>query len=362
MTVERKSVRFKRDQRPSADAGKTEDRPIQRRAFLQTMTLGTIMAARAASAQPPAKVYRIGILGPHPRGTSTIMDSCFEALREAGWVEGRDFKVEWRNTGGDPVRVNAGARELVALNVDVIVTIVTGHAVAARRATAEIPIVMATSGYPVEVGLVKSYARPGGNVTGNSVYAGKELLGKHAEILKVLVPRLARLAVLWDYIPPIVEVGEGEPALTELKQAAATLGIAVTVWETRRSEDVESALAAISGDRPDALYVTSGPVHTQPQTTGRIVQFAQERRLPTMTDLAGGVFRAGALMTYSANVRALGRQTARFVDQILRGARPGDLPIERPSKFDLIINLRTAKALGLTIPPSLLLRADQIIE
>ena len=250
----------------------------------------------------------------------------------------------------------------LALKVDVIVTIVTGNAAAAKRATAEIPIVMMTSGYPVEVGLVKSYARPGGNVTGNSIYAGEGLFAKHPEILKMAVPHLARLAVLWNYIPPIVEVGEGELALAELKRAATTLGMAVRVWETRRSEDVESALAAISADRPDALYVTGGTVHAQPQTADRIVKFAEERRLPTMTDFAGAVFSAGILMTYSANLRELGRQTARLVDRILRGARPADLPIERPSKFDLIINLKTAKALGLTIPPSLLLRADQVIE
>jgi len=227
------------------------------------------------------------------------------------------------------------------------------------RATAEIPIVMMASGYPVEVGLVKSYARPGGNVTGNTVYAGTELFGKHVEILKTLLPRMRRLAVLWGYVPPFVYVGEGDLALDELKRAANALGVTLRVWETRRVDDVESALRAVSSEYADALYVSGGSVHVQ--TAARIVEFARKQRLPTMTDVRT-LFEAGSLVTYGANPATLARQAAAFVDRILRGARPGDLPIERPSKLDFLINLKIAKALGIRIPPSLLLRADQVIE
>ena len=275
--------------------GQREGIRLHRRVFLQMATLGSILSPCATSAQRPGKPYRIGMLG-LSRDHPTLTVPFFEGLREAGWVEGRDFSVEFRPTGGDPVRADGSARELAALKVDVIVTYVTGNAVAARRATTEIPIVMMSSGYPVEVGLAKSYARPGGNVTGNTNYAGTGVFGKYVEILKTLVPHLTQLAVLWNYIPPFVEVAEGEMALTELKEAAATLGITLRVWEIRTTrEDVEAALAGISATRMDALYVTAGT--GQPGIAERIVHFAQERRLPAMTEFAGNLTRAGILIT-----------------------------------------------------------------
>lgn len=311
----------------------------------------------AAEAQPGGKMYRVGIL--FPLRLPTYLTPFVEGLRDLGWLEGRDFTLESLFSGETPGGADAAARELVARKVDVIVTVATGHAVAAMRATPEIPIVMMSSGYPVEVGLVRSYDRPGGNVTGNSIYAGTALFGKHIEFLKALQPRMRRLAVLWGYVPPFVYVGEGELALADLKRAANTLGMTIRVWETRRIEDVESALRAVSREHAEALFVSGGSVHVQ--AAARIVEFARKQRLPTMTDVRP-VFDAGILVTYSAHPGVLARQAAGFVDRILRGARAGDLPIERPSKFDLIINLRTAKALGLTIPPAVLLRADQVIE
>ena len=173
---------------------------------------------------------------------------------------------------------------------------------------------------------------------------------------------MTRLGVLWDYVPPVTYEGEGELGLDELKRGAGTHRFSLRVWTIRNTKDVEAALVALPAEHVDALYVTAGSVHLQAQTTSRIVQFAQERRLPTMTDFGGTLFRAGMLISYSANPVALARQAAGFVDRILRGARPADLPIERPSKVDLAINLKTAKALGLTIPQSLLQRADQVIE
>lgn len=359
MTAESGGIQFRGAPRQSADARKRGNRQIHRRVFLQMVMLGSA-APYAARAQAPGKVYRIGMLG-LTRNHPTVIVPFFEALRESDWVEGRNLSVEFRPTGGDPVRAATAARELVASKVDVIVTYITGNAVAAKRATTEIPIVMMSSGYPVEVGLAASYARPGGNLTGNTAYAGVGFFGKHVEILKTLMPWLSRLAVLWSYIPPIAAPGEGEPALNELTQAAASLGIAVQVWETRPiRQDVESALASVSAARMEALFVTGAT--GLPEIADRIIEFAQERRLPTITDGAGNLTRAGILITYAANPGAIARQAARFVDRILRGARPGELPIERPSKFDLIINVKTARSIGLAIPDSLLLRADQVIE
>ena len=318
--------------------------------------LGTAVAS-VAHAQRGAKVYRIGVLS--PAQVPAYMTPFIDGLRELGWIEGRDFTLEYRFSSDSPEGADTAARELAARKVDVIVTLVTGNAVAAARATAETPIVMMNSGYPVEIGLAKSYARPGGNVTGNTAYAGTQVFGKHVELLKVLLPRLRRLLVLWGYLPPFVHAREGELALEDLKRAASSLGVTTRVLETRGVEDVESALRAIPAEHADALYVSGGSVHLR--LSPRIGQFARERRLPTMTDVRP-VFEAGLLLTYSPSPALLARQAAGFVDRILRGAQPGELPIERPSKVDLIINRSVAKAIGLTIPPSLVLRADHVID
>ena len=326
-----------------------------RRWFLTRLPLG-MLAAPVNAAGQAAKMYRVGVMFPRDH---TMFPPLVTALAERGWVEGKNIAFEFR--GGTPP-FEPAARELVALKVDVIVTILTGRAVAARGVTSTVPIVMMTSGYPVEVGLVKSYARPGENVTGNTIYAGTELFGKHVEILKTIDPRLSRLAVLWGYVPPVAYVGEGELALDELTRAANKLGITVVVWKTPTKEDTERALAGLAHDRADGMYVTGSPAHADSRIATRIVKVAIDRRMPSMSDFAGPGFAAGLLVTYSASIGSLARQAAGFVDRIFRGASPADLPIERPSKFDLIFNLKTAKAMGLTIPPSLLLRADQVIE
>jgi putative ABC transport system substrate-binding protein len=330
---------------------------MDRRTFLAGMALGATCLPLPANAQRDGKVYRIGVLFPLP--SPVYMTPFVEALRELGWAEGADFALESRFTGDALGGADTAARELAAQKVDVIVTSGTGSAVAAMQATSEIPIVMIASGYPVEVGLAKSYARPGRNVTGNSIHAGTELFGKHVEILKTLLPRMRRLAVLWGWVPPFAYVGEGELALGELKRAANSLHVGLRIWETRRAEDVETVLRAVATEQADALYVSGSPQHRQSATA--IVEFARKRRLPTMTD-SPGLFPAGILITYSANPATLARQAAASVDRVLRGARPADLPIQRPSKLDLMINLKMAKAIGVIVPQSLLLRADHFIE
>lgn len=332
---------------------------LLRRAAL-VVALVLLAAPESAGAQPAGKTYRIGVLGyVHP---PVLREPLVAGMREHGWIEGRHFVLEWRFTEGKPERADALARELVNLKVDLIVTFSTPLAVSARRATGTIPVVMALSGYPVETGLAASLARPGGNVTGNSAWAGGELWGKHVELLRQLVPGMTRLAVLWDWVPPAITHEERTVSLGAFQRAASALGVTLRLLEIRTPEDLDRALTTLAGERVDALFATSGPVHAQPPTSTRIVELSLARRLPTMTDLSGRFFRAGILMTYSPSLADLTRRAAFFVDRILRGAKPGDLPIEQAAKLDLIINLKTAKAIGLTIPPALLLRADQVIE
>ena len=247
--------------------------------------------------------------------------------------------------------------------MDVIVTNITATAMAVRRATSIIPIVMATSGFPVEGGLAKSLARPGGNVTGVTVYAGGgPLFGKYVELLRELVPSMREFGVLWGYAPPSYREEQVAPATDELHRAATALNVTMRFWQTGTESDLDSALAAAAGGPLDALFLTGGVIHGLPQIAPKIIRFTLRRRLPTMTE--GGAFFAagGAVLAYSVDFKELAGRTAHFVDRILKGAKPSDLPIEQPTKYILSVNLKTAKAVGLTIPRSLLARADQVIE
>jgi putative ABC transport system substrate-binding protein len=332
---------------------------LSRRRFLQGGSAGLLVLPKPVSGQPEAKRYRIGLLSASP--APFFMEPFSAEFRDLGWHEGSHFTWERRFTGGRPESAFKLARELVDLRADVILTMITGNALAAQQASTRIPVVMVSSGYPVEAGLAESLSRPGRNVTGNTSHV-EGLFGKYPEFLRVLSPQLSRLAVVWDYLPPAATTREEELALDEMAHAARRMGITVSVRRVRGKADVDGALTAFASAGIGALFVTSGPVHAQPEVAQLIAGFAQRRRIPTMTDFAGAFFNQGGLMAYSASPAALGRRAAHFVDRILRGANPGDLPIERPSKFDLIINLKMAQAIGLTIPQSLLLRADQLIE
>ena len=334
---------------------------MQRRAFLAGMA-AVITGPLAASAQQAGKVYRIGYLAPGP--APHLTDLLLAALHERGWITGRNLVVEMRYTQGDPTRAEALARELVQDRVDVLVTNVTGTAMAARRATGVVPIVMFLSGYPVEGGLAKSLAQPGGNVTGMTIYAGGgALFGKFVELLRELLPSLRELGVLWGYAPPSYREEQVTPATEELRRAAKALNVNVRFWQTGTERDLQAALAAAAISPLDALFVTGGIIHGEPDIAARIAGFALQRRLPTLTDFAGRFFAAGgAVVAYSADAKELASRTAHFVDRILKGARPGNLPIEQPTKYQLIVNLKLARELRLIIPPSLLARADQVIE
>jgi len=331
---------------------------VDRRAFLTGIGTGLLAAPRAAVGQA-VKVYRIGLLATRP--TPVFSDNFESEMHKRGRRVDRDYTLESRFTEGEYQRAPRLVAELVNLPVDILLTFNTSNARVARNATDTIPIIMITSGYPVEVGLAVSLARPGGNVTGNSIYAGGEVFAKHLSLIREVKPSIRKLGIVWDYGPPAFDPRDGEQALAELRKAAGALGVTLSLQMIRSREDVIPALAVCERERVDSLYVTSGPVNGGvPQP---ILQFITKHRVPSITDNSLNLVRDGVvLMAYSANIRDLIVRTAYFVDRVLRGAKRGNLPIELPSRFELILNLKNARAIGLTIPPSLLARADQVIE
>jgi putative tryptophan/tyrosine transport system substrate-binding protein len=275
-----------------------------------------------------------------------------QRLRELDWIEGRNVAIEYRWMEGRNERVAEIVAEFIRLRVDVIVVQGTAAVVGAKQATSVIPIVFAVAGDPIGSGLVASLARPGGNVTGLSGQQA-ELAAKRLELLREVVPGLHRVAIIANIGNPfaVLELGE-------VQQAARALGLEVGTFEIRRAEDVVPAFKALKG-RADALYVINDPLVNTNRV--RVITLALSARLPTMHGSRDHV-EAGGLVSYGPNYPDLFRRTAEYVDKILRGAKPGDIPVEQPRKFDLIINLTTAEALGLTIPESFLLRADEVIE
>jgi putative ABC transport system substrate-binding protein len=307
----------------------------------------------AARAQQAGKLPTIGILGPTtPSSQAQEVAAFVQRLRELGWIEGRNLAIEVRWAQGRPDRYAEIAAEFVRLKVDAIVTQTTPPAVAAKQATSVIPIVFASAGDPVGSGLVASLARPGGNVTGLSSQAG-DTSGKRVELLREVAPGLRRLAILGNVSNPfsVLEIGE-------VQSAARTLGLEAVTAEIRRAEDIEPAFDSFAG-RAEALFVSGDPLLLNNRI--RINTLALAGRLPTMHNFREYV-EAGGLMSYGPNLPDQFRHAADFVDKILRGTKPADIPVEQPTRFDLVINLTTAKALGLTIPESFLLRADEVIR
>jgi putative ABC transport system substrate-binding protein len=302
----------------------------------------------ASHAQPVAKMPRIGIIDP-----GAIWDPFRQGLRDLGYIEGRDIAIEYRSARGQSERLAVAATELAQLPVDVIVTFGSEATQAAKQATTTIPIVMAAIGDPVGAGFVASLARPGGNITGNSVL-GAEVAGKRLQLLKLAVPTISRVAILWNPDNP------SHPSyLDECKAAAPALGVEVLFVAVRSSDEFDSAFAAMMRERPDAFAMTGDILHQL--HIGWIIDFLAKNRLPGMYLFRENVV-AGGLMSYGASLPDLFRRAAGYVHKILQGTRPADLPVQQPIKFDLAINLKTAKALGLTIPEPFLLLADEIIE
>ena len=335
----------------------TKQKYMKKKITVLTLCVLLFALSYSASAQQPKKVPLIGYLSNGvPATESTRAETIRLDLRQLGYIEGQNIAFEYRYAEGKRDRYPELAAELVRLKVDIIVVAGgTGPTRAAKNATKTIPIVMTGLGAdPIEASLIESLARPGGNVTGITLLA-RELGGKRLELLKEAVPKLARVAVLYDPAAssPVHEVKEVLPV------AARALGLTIRSWEARAADGFEKVFAAINKERPDGLYVTGGPLMLANRK--RIAGLALKSRLPSMY-VRREFVEAGGLMSYGADIVDSYRRVAYFVDRILKGAKPADLPVEQPTKFELVINLKTAKQIGLTIPPELLARASSLIK
>jgi putative tryptophan/tyrosine transport system substrate-binding protein len=319
---------------------------------LPALILATI---HIAEGQQPGKIPRVGWLSTGFLSTMSARQQAFrQGLSELGYVEGKNILIEWRGADNIPERRRALAEELVSLKVDVIVTGGSDAARVAKEATSTIPIVMASSNDPVGDGFVASLARPGGNITGLSQLS-PELNGKRLEILKEVLPKLSRLAVFWSSSG----VGQ-EQVRKEIERAASAFGVKLQYFDVLTTKDIEPAFrAAVKGQADAVLETISGPIRSAHQK--ELAELAVKHRLPVMRERPEHV-EAGGLMSYGVNLLNLDRRAATYVDKILKGAKPADLPVEQPMKFEFIINLKAAKQIDLTIPPNVLARADKVIK
>jgi ABC-type uncharacterized transport system substrate-binding protein len=324
----------------------------QRLAASILIVVAVVAVPLAAHAQPATKVFRVGYLGGE-NASSPFFEAFRAGLRRLGYVEGRNITIESRHAQGRADRLPDLANELVALKVDVLVAASGPVAQVARRAAGTIPLVIGVSGDPVEGGFVASLARPGGNVTGMS-YLQPELAGKRLQLLREIAPKVTRVAVL---VNPN-HSGEDQE-WREMDAAAKTLGMTLVHHVMPVTSDLTEVFAAITRDRAEAIVMVPGPLTNANRKS--IADFGLKARLPVIAGWSEHV-EAGSLLSYGPSRRDTFRRLAAYVDRILRGEKPADLPVERPTRFDLVVNLRTAKALGLTIPPSLLLQADEVIE
>ena len=324
------------------------------------LAFSVLLAPLAADAQQAAgKVYRIGFLSvlgaPTPSTPAGVLEAFRQGLRELGGVEGQNIVIDYRFAEGRFDRLPDLAAELVRLKVDIIVAVATQGVAAAKNATETIPIVMISgSADPVGLGFIASLARPGGNVTGLSYSVGPEILGKGLELLKEIAPKVRRVAILSNPASPVQPL-----FIREVKVAARSLGVQLQLLEARGPNEFDGAFAAMAKERVGALLLVADSIFILHRT--RLADLAARSRLPAAYGGRENV-EAGGLMSYGPSVRDLFRRAATFVDKILKGAKPADLPVEQPTKFELVINLKTAKALGLTIPPSVLIRADEVIQ
>ncbi len=323
-----------------------------RREFV--LSLGSVLAAWPldVAAQPPPRVFRVGVLSP---GTAPPgpLDALRQGLRDLGYEDGRNISIEWRFAGASNEPLRDLAEELVRLKVDVIVAINTQASLAAKRATATTPIVIARVSDPVKTGLVASFAHPGGNITGLSNFSD-ELSGKRLAVMKEIMPTVSRLAVLWNIGNPGIEL-----SVREMEMAARRFGVELHLHGVSSPFDFPAAFDGITREHANALFVFDDVLMATHKT--HILSWAAKVRLPVISQYAE-LAEAGGVMAYGPNIPDIYRRAAVYVDKILKGAKPADLPVEQPTKIQLVINLKTARALGLAIPQSLLLRADQVMQ
>jgi putative ABC transport system substrate-binding protein len=289
-----------------------------------------------------------------------VRSALTEAMRELGWVEKRDVEVIESGFQYGGAQAEQAAKRVVALKPDLIITTSSSYTLVMHRATATIPIVMWASGYPVEVGLAHSLARPGKNVTGNSLYAGTGIWGKVQELLREAKPEIKRIGVCWGYVPPDYPKAEIDPCYRELRQAAQALGVALDIVEFAPTGKFAAALEKIDVARPDALVITSGPSIWAMRA--QLMDYATRKRLPTIVDWAWPTGDSHPLLVYAPTTLDLVRRALAYVERIKRGAKPGDLPIQLPSRFELLVSRKTAKLVGIQLPQSMLARADRVIE
>ena len=326
---------------------------MDRRRFLLTSLAGALAGPVDAGAQQAGKVHRIGFLWDNPTVFPDAIESFRQGLRDLGYVEGENLLIEYRWAEGKPERMRELAEELARIKVDIIVAPTSVYTGAAKRATSTIPIIFLSHADPLNTGHVKSLARPGGNATGLTIMM-TETNVKGLELFKAAVPGLSRVAVVWDPATP-----SHRPGLKAVEAAGPSLGLRIQSVPVRSATEYESAFSAMVREHADGVLVLSTPLFiagAQP-----LADLSVKHKLPSLFGPKDHV-AAGGLMSYSPNRRDLYRRGAVFVDKILKGARPGDLPVERATRFELVINLKTAKTLGLTIPPSLLAGADQVVE
>jgi putative tryptophan/tyrosine transport system substrate-binding protein len=321
---------------------------MKRREFIALLGGAAAAWPLAARAQQ-ARVYTIGVLTLTSPSPEPLLKALLEGLRDLGYVEGRNLRLEIRSATGRPDLQLEKATELVRLKVDLIITFFTPTALAAKQATGDIPIVMAGAGDPVAVGLVASLARPGGNVTGQSS-GGAEVAGKSVELIRELIPAARRIGVLADESDPFAK-----PYMAQIDQSARSAGMEVEPVMTRPGQLLDAAFETMTSNRVDGLLIQGSVARKE------MLDLAIKHHLPALTSTRLGP-PLGALMSYSSDYVTLARQSAVYVDKILRGAKPADLPVAFPTKFELVVNLKTAKALGIDVPPTLLARADEVIE
>ena len=328
---------------------------IDRRTFIGTVVGGIFTASRAAEVQQAGKVYRIGYLSAPTRASVEHgLQAFLQTLRELGWIEGKNLIIEYRWADGNIERLPSLAAELVTQKVDLIVAPAGTAALAAKKATSSIPIVMIFPADPVGLGLVASVRRPGGNVTGTTSTPSSEIFGKQLQILKEAVPRATRVALL---VNP-VDLAFGSQ-VREVETAGQSIGIRIQRVEAHGPEEFGRAFAAMTREHAEALLVANDTTFLV--NRARVAELALKSRLPTM-NFYREMVEAGGFMAYAVNMAEFTPRAAVYVDKILKGAKPEDLPVEQPTKFELVVNMKTAKALGITVPPSVLARADEVIS
>ena len=325
---------------------------MNRRAFLCGLTLRTLAAPLAVGAQQTGKVWRIGYLG-NTSGPTETTEAFREGLRELGYIEGQNILIEYRWAGGESDKAHKLAAELVGLKVDVLVASSSVAALAAKQATGTIPIVVTAAGDPVAQGFVRSLARPGGNLTGLSSMS-IDVVGKQLELFREAVPKVSRVAILQN-----PNNQNHARLLREAEGSARALGMHLLILNARSASDIDTAFAAMATKRVDGVLILRDALFAT--QAARIAALAVKGKLPTMHGFPAAA-EAGVLLAYGTSTRDSFRRAATYVDKIFKGAKPADLPVEQPTKFELVINLKTAKAIGLTIPQSVLLRADHVIE